>query len=151
AGTVADLDLQHGTLFGTQMTVLLSHADTLRDCGALHLEVESKVTDIDKSTPRAARNEIKLVNGETSHRSGRSFAELGGKKGEINVLDRFDKGVVPHEVSHLGGVDDLYDKTTGLPNPARGDGIMNRVPGVVDSHAIGGIVEGDSAVQQREH
>lgn len=48
AGTVADLDLQHGTLFGTQMTVLLSHADTLRDCGALHLEVESKLSRSDQ-------------------------------------------------------------------------------------------------------
>ncbi|WP_414485391.1 RHS repeat-associated core domain-containing protein [Stenotrophomonas sp. EMP41] len=120
------------------------------DIGGKETRVTVEVTDIERSTPRAARNEIKLVSGETSHRSGRSFAELGGKKGEINVLDRFDKGVVPHEVSHLGGVDDLYDKTTGLPNPARGDGIMNRVPGVVDSHAIGGIVDGDSAVQRRE-
>lgn len=42
ARTVTALDMKHGTLFGTQMTVLLSHAATPRDCGVLHLEVESK-------------------------------------------------------------------------------------------------------------
>ncbi|MCW6027775.1 RHS repeat-associated core domain-containing protein [Stenotrophomonas sp. SRS1] len=93
--------------------------------------VNVSVSDIDKKTPRPARNEIKLVEGETSNPTGRSFAELGGKRSEANVLDRFLSGVVPHEVGHLGGVDDQYDKRTGLPDPMRGNGIMNRVPGAV--------------------
>lgn len=42
ARTVTALDLKHGTLFGTPMTWLLSHAATLRNCGVLHLDVESK-------------------------------------------------------------------------------------------------------------
>ena len=40
--TVTALDLKHGTLFRTPMTWLLSHAATLRNCGVLHLDVESK-------------------------------------------------------------------------------------------------------------
>lgn len=108
------------------------------------------VSDITKKTPRSARNEVKLVEGETSHPTGRSFAELGGKRSEINVLDRFSRGVVPHEVGHLGGVDDLYDKTTGRPDPARGNGVMNRVPGIVDDFLINGMIESSSNVQKRE-
>lgn len=46
AGTAADLDVQHGTLLGTQMTVVLSHAGTPSDCVVLHLEVESKVGEV---------------------------------------------------------------------------------------------------------
>jgi hypothetical protein len=42
ARTVTALDMKHGTLFGTQMTGLLSHEATLRNCGVLHLDVESK-------------------------------------------------------------------------------------------------------------
>jgi len=112
--------------------------------------VNVSVSDIDKKTPRAARNEIKLVEGETSHPTGRSFAELGGKRSEINVLDRFLSGVVPHEVGHLGGVDDQYDKRTGLPDPMRGNGVMNRVPGAVDDYLINGVIEAGSNLQRRE-
>jgi hypothetical protein len=112
--------------------------------------VNVSVSDIDKKTPRAARNEIKLVEGETSHPTGRSFAELGGKRSEINVLDRFLSGVVPHEVGHLGGVDDQYDKRTGLPDPMRGNGVMNRVPGAVDDYLINGVVEPGSNLQRSE-
>jgi len=39
AGTVADLDLQHDAFPGTQMTAMISHADTLIGCGASRLEV----------------------------------------------------------------------------------------------------------------
>lgn len=118
--------------------------------GGQDTRVKVEVTDVSKKTPRAARNEVQLVEGETSHRSGRSFAELGGKKSEINVLDRFDKGVVKHEMPHLAGVDDLYNQQTGIPDPARGNGIMNRVPGVVDDHVINGMIEARSNVQKQE-
>ncbi|MGA6150068.1 RHS repeat domain-containing protein [Stenotrophomonas sp. NPDC077461] len=108
------------------------------------------VSEITKKTPRAARNEIKLVEGETSHPSGRSFAELGGKRSEINVFDRFTRGVVPHEVGHLGGVNDLYDKRTGRPDPTKGNGMMNRVPGIVDDFLINGMIDASSNIQRRE-
>ena len=113
-------------------------------------QVTVEVTDIDKKTPRAARNEVKLVSGQTSHRTGRSFAEVGGRKAEIDVLDRFDRGTVKHEMPHLGGVRDLYDAITGLPDPTKGDGIMNKVPGVVDDHAINGIIDSNSNVHRKE-
>lgn len=118
--------------------------------GGRETSVKVEVTDVTRKTPRAARNEVKLVNGETSHRTGRSFAELGGRKSEVNVQDRFDRGIVKHEMPHLAGVDDLYDKQTGLPNPEHGDRIMNRVPGVVDDHVINGMIESGANVQRRE-
>lgn len=116
--------------------------------------VQVEVTDIKEGwggTPRAARNEIKLVNGPTSSDSGRSFAELGGKRSEIDVTDRFQPdGVVPHEFAHLGGVDDLYDKTTGLPDPAKGEVMMNTVPAKTDSATIEGIINADSNIRRNE-
>lgn len=118
--------------------------------GGRETQVKVEATDISRSTPRAARNEVKLVVGETSHPTGRSFAELGGKKSEINVQDRFDRGIVKHEMPHLAGVDDLYNKQTGLPDPARGDGIMNKVPGMVDDHVINGMIDSGSNVRRRE-
>jgi hypothetical protein len=93
---------------------------------------------------------LPLVEGATSHRTGRSIAELGGKKSEINVQDHFDRGVVKHEMLHLAGVDDLYDKSTGLPDPSRGDGIMNKVPGRVDDDVINGMIDSRSNVQRQE-
>ena len=118
--------------------------------GGRQTRVNVEVTDISKNTPRSARNEVKLVEGETSHPTGRSFAELGGRKSEINVQDRFDRGIVKHEMPHLAGVNDLYNKTTGLPDPARGDGIMNKVPGVVDDHVINGMIDSGSNVHRQE-
>lgn len=118
--------------------------------GGQQTKVKVEVTEVTRSTPRAARNSVQLVDGATSHITGRSFAELGGKKSEINVQDRFDRGVVKHEMPHLAGVDDLYDKRTGLPDPSRGDGIMNRVPGRVDEYVINGMIDSRSNVQRQE-
>ena len=119
------------------------------------VNVKVEITDVKEKmfggTPRSARNEMKLVEGPTSNETGRSFAELGGKRGEIDVTDRLVKnGVAPHEFSHLGGVDDQYNKATGLPDPAKGYGIMNRVPGVIDAGTIEGIVNSKSNVRRNE-
>ena len=117
--------------------------------------VRVEVTEVDDEifggTPRAARNEMKLVEGETSHETGRSFGETGGRRGEIDVTDRFvAHGIAAHEFSHLGGLDDLYDRETGLSEPAKGSGIMNLVPGVIDSPTIEGIINGRSNIQRVE-
>ncbi|MBP9154220.1 MAG: hypothetical protein KBF48_04715, partial [Xanthomonadales bacterium] len=117
--------------------------------------VQVEVTEVNKKflggTPRAARNEVKLLSGPTSGDSGRSWAELGGKKAEIDVTDRLvPNGVAPHEFGHLGGVDDQYDKATGKSDPSNGNGIMNRVPGVVDSPTIEGIVNAKSNIHREE-
>ncbi|WP_309684584.1 hypothetical protein [Stenotrophomonas sp. SORGH_AS_0321] len=112
-------------------------------------QVKFEVTDIGKGTPRKARNEIVLVNGQTSHPEGRSFAELGGKRSEIDVTKRFQRnGVVPHEVAHLAGVDDLYDKSTGRPRPSEGDKIMNRVPGVIEDRTVEGMLNARTNVHK---
>ncbi|MFY0186240.1 RHS repeat-associated core domain-containing protein [Stenotrophomonas sp. PUT21] len=118
--------------------------------GGRETKVTVEVVDVTRDTPRAARNSVKLTIGPTSHATGRSFAELGGKRSEINVLDRFDKGVVPHEVSHLGGVEDLYNSATGMPVPEMGRGIMNMVPGMVDDHTIDGIIGANSSIKRQE-
>jgi hypothetical protein len=104
-----------------------------------------------RGTPWAARNEVKLVEGLTSHETGRSFAETGGRYAEIDVMDRFvQNGVVPHEFGHLGGLNVLYNVKTGAPDPAMGDGIMNRVPGVIDSPTIEGIINAESNIRRKE-
>ena len=117
--------------------------------------VRVEVTEVDAGifggTPRAARNEMKLVEGETSHETGRSFAEVGGRRGEIDVTDRFvANGIAAHEFSHLGGLDDLYDRETGLSDPVKGNGIMNMVPGVIDPSTIEGIINDRSNIQRAE-
>lgn len=114
-------------------------------------EVTEVSTKLFGGTPHGARNEVKLVNGKTSSDDGRSHADLGGRRAEIDVTDRLVKnGVAPHEFSHLGGVDDLYDKATNLPDPAKGDSIMNRVPGRVDSDTVQGIIDYKGNVQRKE-
>lgn len=118
----------------------------------VNFEVTAVSTKWIGGTPSKARNEITLTDGPTSGKDGASFAELGGKKAEIDVTDRFViNGVVPHEVSHLGGPDDLYNKDTRQPDPAKGDSIMNRVPGRVDSATVEGIINSPGNVHRTEH
>ena len=117
--------------------------------------VRVEVTDVDArifgGTPRAARNEMKLVEGATSHETGRSFAEVGGRRGEIDVTDRFvANGITAHEFGHLGGLDDHYDRETGVSDPAKGSGIMNVIPGVMDSQTIEGLINSRSNIQRVE-
>ncbi|HYG06227.1 MAG TPA: RHS repeat-associated core domain-containing protein [Stenotrophomonas sp.] len=96
-------------------------------------QVNFTVSDVGKETPRAARNVITLTNGQTSGASGRSNAQLGGRKAEIDVTDRFvPNGTGPHELLHLADVDDRYDTITRTPDPAWGNNIMNVVPGKLE-------------------
>lgn len=96
-------------------------------------QVNFSVSDVGKETPRAARNVITLTNGQTSGASGRSNAQLGGRRAEIDVTDRFvPNGTAPHEVLHLADVGDRYDTITRIPDPAWGNNIMNVVPGKLE-------------------
>ncbi|UHQ19117.1 hypothetical protein LVB87_13125 [Lysobacter sp. KIS68-7] len=109
-------------------------------------QVNFAITEIDGRTPRRARNDVMLVEG-----AERSNAEIGGRRAEIDVLDRFTANGVPaHEFSHLGGIDDLYDPITGLPDPAHGDKIMNQVPGRVESTTVEGIINARTNIRRNE-
>ncbi|MGN7833315.1 RHS repeat-associated core domain-containing protein [Pseudoxanthomonas sp. 22568] len=114
--------------------------------------VRVEITGITKSTPRKARNDVLLTAGPApSTASGRSNAEVGGKKIEIDVTDRFrDKGVPVHEFGHNAGLEDLYDPITGKPNPTHGNNIMNKVPGEVDSSSIEQIINSGKNTHRKE-
>jgi hypothetical protein len=105
--------------------------------GGKDTQVNFRVTEITKNTPRSARNSIALTEGPTERPNGRSAGEVGGKKACIDATDRpVRNGTSAHEFLHLAGNDDRYNLETGLPDPAQGDNIMNRVSGVPDSTNI---------------
>lgn len=114
--------------------------------------VSVEITEVTKSTPRKARNDVLLTAGPApSTASGRSNAEVGGKKIEIDVTDRFkEKGVPVHEFGHNAGLEDLYDPITGKPNPLHGNNIMNKVPGEVDSSSIEQIINSNKNTHRKE-
>ncbi len=96
-------------------------------------KVNFAVTEITKSTPRAARNEIRLTAGPTERQSGLSAAVVGGRKAWIDVTHAPGRGGTPaHEFLHLAGDDDVYDSRTRQPDPRYGNNIMNVVPGVME-------------------
>jgi RHS repeat-associated protein len=114
-------------------------------------QVNFRITEITKDTPRAARNTITLTAGPTERQNGSSAAEVGGKRAWIDVTDRFvTNGTAPHEVLHLADNDDLYDRKTRKRNPAYGDNIMNVVPGVMESRNIQEIMESKNNIFRNE-
>lgn len=114
-------------------------------------QVNFRITDVTKDTPRAARNTITLTAGPTDRRSGLSSAEQGGKRAWIDVTDRFVKnGTAPHEILHLADNDDRYDRATRKSDPAHGNNIMNVVPGVMDSSNIQEIMNSKNNIFRHE-
>jgi len=141
AATQDNIDRIHAFIEAMSGTYTVNGVDT---------RVDFAITGIHARTPRNARNEVMLVEGSApSTASRRSNAELGGRRAEIDVLDRFTANGVPvHEFSHLGGIDDLYNPVTGRPDPAHGDKIMNRVPGTVESTTVEGIINAHTNIRR---
>lgn len=114
-------------------------------------QVNFRVTEITKSTPRAARNTVTLTDGATSRKDGLSNAQLGGRKAEIDINDRFVKnGTGVHEVLHLADVDDKYDTATRKPDPAWGKNIMNVVPGVLEDRNMPELMNSKKNIYKNE-
>ncbi|WP_246197243.1 RHS repeat-associated core domain-containing protein [Pseudoxanthomonas sacheonensis] len=114
-------------------------------------QVNFRVTEITKDTPRAARNSIKLTDGPTARRDGLSNADKGGKRAEIDINDRFVNGGTPsHEYLHLADADDKYDATSRKSDPARGKNIMNVVPGVLEDTNVQEIMDSNKNIQREE-
>lgn len=114
-------------------------------------QVNFRVTDITKDTPRAARNTITLTNGPTDRKSGLSSAEQGGKRAWIDVTDRFvANGTAPHEILHLADNKDRYDTANRKIDPAQGNNIMNTVPGVMDSSNMQEIMNSKNNIFRNE-
>jgi Rhs family protein len=98
-------------------------------------EVTGIKTGLFSGTPSKAQNAIELMKGPTSDPTGRSNADVGGNHATIRTDDRFDEGIVKHEMMHIGGLDDIKDPSTGGIVPGNND-IMNRVPGEVSSSDV---------------
>ncbi|WP_238394491.1 hypothetical protein [Pseudoxanthomonas wuyuanensis] len=110
-------------------------------------QVDFKVTEITKDTPRGLRNEVKMFSGPTDHPAGTggNYAEsLGGTKASIDVTSRaFQYGVGEHEINHLGGADDAYTRDASgnkIPDPNRAGDIMNQLPGRMTDTVINEIM-----------
>ncbi|CAD7728454.1 hypothetical protein LMG31884_42260 [Xanthomonas hydrangeae] len=114
-------------------------------------QVNFRVTDVTKDTPRAARNSITLTAGPTERKNGVSAADQGGKRAWIDVTDRFvANGVAPHEILHLADNGDRYDTVARKVDPAQGNNIMNTVPGVMDSSNIQEIMQSKNNIFRNE-
>lgn len=122
------------------------------DLGGTPTRVDFQVVDITSSTPAAARNSAELINGPTSHPTGRSFVNaVGGTSGEINMGSAgIAHGEVPHEMGHYAGAQDHYSYTTGAVNPAYSGNLMGQLPGTADSRNISEMLGNDRNVIQRE-
>jgi hypothetical protein len=144
----------HGTAatpaYIDQVKTFIGGMSGIYEVNGAQRRVDFAITDIDDSTPWRAHNAVMLVEGATpSTANGRSNAEMGGRRAEIDVLDRFTADGVPvHEFAHLGGVDDLYDHATGAPDAAQGDKIMNQVPGRVESTLVEAIIHAPTNIQR---
>lgn len=115
------------------------------------IQVNFKITEVTKETPRRARNIVTLTDGPTSRKDGLSHATLGGKKAEIDINDRYVRnGAGPHEMLHLAGVDDKYDRKTRTKNPEWGSNIMNVVPGVLEDRNMPEMMGSKSNVYRSE-
>ncbi|WP_434030297.1 RHS repeat-associated core domain-containing protein [[Pseudomonas] boreopolis] len=114
-------------------------------------QVNFRITEVTKDTPRAARNTITLTEGPTERRNGLSAAEQGGKRAWIDVTDRFvPNGTPSHEILHLADNRDRYDTTNRKIDPAQGNNIMNVVPGVMDSSNVQEIMDSRNNIFRRE-
>lgn len=119
--------------------------------GGKDTQVNFRITDITKDTPRAARNTITLTDGPTDRKNGLSGAEQGGKKAWIDVSDRFvPNGTAPHEVLHLADNKDRYDTANRKIDPTQGNNIMNTVPGVMDSTNVQEIMNSRNNIFRNE-
>ncbi len=111
--------------------------------GGKETQVNFRLTHSDKTTPRAARNEITLRSGPTDRANGLSYATTKSpfstniSVAKIDIKDRFvDRGVGAHEVLHLAGMDDRK-----RPEHHDWDGnIMRTVPGQLESRNFGDIM-----------
>ncbi|WP_407352160.1 hypothetical protein [Luteimonas sp. R10] len=99
-------------------------------------QVDFKITEITRDTPRGLRNEVKMFDGPTDHPAGTggNYADsLGGTKVSLDVTSQgFQYGVGEHEINHLGGADDAYTRNASgmkVPDPSRAGDIMNQLPG----------------------
>ncbi|KAF1715330.1 wall associated protein [Pseudoxanthomonas sangjuensis] len=111
-------------------------------------QVDFKVTQITKDTPKSLQNEVRLVNGPTDNPtgSGVSYADkVGGTKATVDVTDRgFQYGSGHHEMDHLAGAEDGYTRDASgkkVPDPNRPGDIMARLPGKMTDRAVGEIVK----------
>lgn len=112
-------------------------------------QVNFKISNITKDTPRAARNTVTLTDGPTDRASGSSAAEVGGNEAWIDVSDRFvSNGTANHEVLHLADNQDRYKIVNGVKiiDPSQGNNIMNVVPGDVDNTNIQEIMQSNDNI-----
>lgn len=104
--------------------------------GGKATQVDFKVTEITKGTPKALQNTVKLFDGPTDHPAGTgvSYADsVGGTKASVDVTSEgFKYGVSGHELDHLAGAKDAYKRDAAgnkIPDPNRSGDIMNQLPG----------------------
>jgi hypothetical protein len=120
--------------------------------GGRDVRVLFHVDPITARTPTRARNDVLLIAGATpSGEGGRSNAEVGGRRAEIDVRHGFHANGVPaHEFAHLAGLQDLYDRATRKPDPAHRGRLMNELPGRVDAAFIEALLQAPTNIRRRE-